>query len=92
MTKAFEYYEKLKKLQAVRRTNWQKVAVASRRRKAEKKVGLTNLKNVFLMNCAASVEVAHYHGPVDDKIRSWARRAADAWSNLADEMDAAANP
>ena len=51
------------------------------------KIGPSNLRNIFLMNCAASVQVARYEGPVDKEIRAAARRTAEAWKQLADEME-----
>jgi hypothetical protein len=34
------------------------------------------------MNCAACKQAAAYDGPLDDEIRTAARRVADAWSKL----------
>jgi hypothetical protein len=61
------------------------------REKRDDAIGATNQRNVFLMNCAASIAAAQtnkqYNGPVDDRIRAAARRAADAWKTLADAME-----
>jgi hypothetical protein len=59
----------------------------ARAQKRDTEIDTTNLRNVFLMNCAASVSAAHYNGPVDSKIRAGARRVADAWKTLADAME-----
>jgi hypothetical protein len=49
----------------------------------------TNVRNVFLMNCAAISRMAHYQGDaVDKEIRAAARRVADAWTKLADDLEA----
>jgi hypothetical protein len=57
--------------------------------KTDAKTGAANLKNLFLMNCEKAIEVARqqYTGQVDDDTRAAARRAAQAWTKVADEME-----
>ena len=49
-----------------------------------------NLKKYFLATCRGEVKLARtrYHGPVDKQVRAAARRVADAWVKLADELSA----
>jgi hypothetical protein len=56
------------------------------RRRRDAKINAANQINVFLTNCAASVQNARYKGPVDNKTRAAARRVANAWTKLADKM------
>lgn len=51
------------------------------------KIERENQRNILLMNAAASVEAAVYHGPVDEKIIDACRRTAEAWSNLAESLE-----
>ncbi len=64
-----------------------KTYAAKRIEKREAAMAATNQINVFLMNCAASVQAAHYNGPMSNRVRAAARRVADAWKILADEME-----
>jgi hypothetical protein len=52
------------------------------------KTAKSNRKNLFLMNCAASVQIVKegYTGPIDEQVRIAASRAADAWAQLADDL------
>jgi hypothetical protein len=52
-----------------------------------KKIQQSNLANVFMMNCYASVQVAHYSGPVDDKVIKACRKAAQAWTVLLTQLE-----
>jgi hypothetical protein len=52
------------------------------------KTGQENLKNIFLMNCAASVGIARndYRGPMSETLVAEAERVARAWSELAERL------
>jgi hypothetical protein len=52
-----------------------------------KKIEQSNEMNVFMMNCYASVQVAHYSGPVDDKVIKACRKAAQAWTALLTKLE-----
>jgi hypothetical protein len=51
-------------------------------------VGQSNLKNVFLMNCAATAQVVRegYRGPIDKQVLAAADRTAKAWADLASTL------
>ena len=54
------------------------------------KIGLSNLRNIFLMNCAASAQVARYEGPtsvVTKDMLDAARATATAWQTVADQLE-----
>lgn len=50
------------------------------------KVQQSNKANVFRMNCYASVQVAHFDGPVDDTIIKACHDAAQAWAALLTQL------
>jgi hypothetical protein len=56
--------------------------------KREEKIGATNLRNAFLMNCAASREAANYMGEnVDRELIAAAEGARDKWGATADKLE-----
>jgi hypothetical protein len=58
----------------------------ARREKREEKIGQDNHRNILLMNSAASIQSADYHGPIDDEIVAACRRTAQAWNELANKL------
>jgi hypothetical protein len=63
-----------------------KTAASKVREKREEKIGQENHRNILLMNSAASIQSATYHGPIDDEIITACRRTAAAWSDLANKL------
>jgi hypothetical protein len=49
-----------------------------------------NTINIFLLNCAASVQVANYDGPIDNRVVEACRKTADTWAALAERLEAKA--
>jgi hypothetical protein len=52
----------------------------------EPEIDHSNLRNIFLMNCAASAQAAVFHGIPTEELCAAARRTAAAWTKLAEEM------
>jgi DNA-binding transcriptional MocR family regulator len=63
-----------------------KAATAKARQEREENIGQENHRNVPLMNSAASIQSAEYHGPIDDEIIAACRRTAQAWDALANKL------
>jgi hypothetical protein len=54
------------------------------------KIGPSNLRNIFLMNCAASAQVARYEGPTSGVTKDMldaARATVAAWQTVADQLE-----
>ena len=54
------------------------------------KIGHSNLRNIFLMNCAASVQVARFEGPtsvVTKDMLDAAQATVAAWQVVADQLE-----
>jgi hypothetical protein len=54
----------------------------------EIKMEQKNLRSIILMNATATLDfTTDYHGPIDAKVISACRRAAQSWNDLADKLE-----
>jgi hypothetical protein len=60
----------------------------------DNKIGQQNLDTLFRMNCAAALQVITqgYTGPINERVVAAARRTADAWVKLADDLEPVISP
>jgi hypothetical protein len=57
------------------------------KQRRDKKLLAENTINIFLLNCATSVQVCHYDGPLDAKVVTTCRETADTWAALRDQLE-----